>query len=417
MVVFLEHAWNVTSSLAPWLLLGTVVAGVLHVFLPPDFVSRHLGGGRLSDVLKATLLGVPMPLCSCAVIPAAVGLKKDGASDGASIGFLISTPQTGVDSIAVSAAFLGWPFALFKVVSAFLTGLIGGGIANIAGDGNTQVTPGTDACFEPPSEGARPTFRRLREVVHFAFGDLLYGIWKWLVIGIALSALISAFIPAGTLSDKAWATGWVGMLAMLAISLPLYVCATGSVPIAAALVAAGMSPGAALVFLMAGPATNVATLGAVYKTFGKRILAVYLGVLVAGSLLLGGLFDFVLAGPAGAHGGQTLAATHGTTSVLTSVSAGALILLLFWYALSDVRRRWPRESGLASAGGEPLTLTVTGMSCQNCVKHVTQALAQLASVRGVDVDLASGAVTVHGDGLEHAVLARTVEEAGYAVSG
>ncbi len=118
LLTYLENAWDVTLELAPWLLLGVVIAGILHVFMPQDFVRTHLGHSRFSHVVKACLFGVPMPLCSCGVIPAAAGLKKEGASNGATVGFLISTPQTGVDSFAVSAALLGWPFALVKVVAA-----------------------------------------------------------------------------------------------------------------------------------------------------------------------------------------------------------------------------------------------------------------------------------------------------------
>lgn len=413
MSAYIRHVWYVLESLAPWLLLGTLIAGVLHVFVPADFVNRHLGRRRLADVVKAALLGVPMPLCSCGVIPTAVGLKKDGASDGASIAFLISTPQTGVDSIAVSAAFLGWPFALFKVISAFVTGLLGGVLANLVGDGTAEAGPTPGATGRRSTRQPLSLTRSVREVFTFGFGDLLYGIWKWLVLGIALSALISVLIPAGSLSDKAWATGWLGMLAMLAVSLPMYVCATGSVPIAAALVSAGMSPGAALVFLMAGPATNVATLGAVYQTFGKRILGVYLSVLIVGSLLLGSLFDFVLAKPEAAQQAEAMA-SH-SPSALTALLGGALVLLLAWYAAGDLWRHWVGRSGTPDGSVEQMVLTVKGMSCQNCVRHVTQALEQLTAVSRAVVQLETGVVTVHGQGLEREALARAVSNAGYEV--
>ncbi|MCF7855135.1 MAG: permease, partial [Candidatus Pacebacteria bacterium] len=250
MIDYLSLAWQVTRQLAPWLLFGALVAGLLHVLLPPNFVQRHLGKGNFKNIVKASLFGVPMPLCSCGVIPAAIGLKKDGASDSATMGFLISTPQTGVDSIMVSAAFLGLPFALFKVVSAFVTGLIGGTITNIGISEKQRA--GTPAADKKESAPCRTISTCIRNLLEFAVNELLYPVWKWIAVGILISAAISFFLPENALAEKAWATGLAGMFLMLLISLPLYVCATASVPIVASLVHAGMPTGAALVFLMAG---------------------------------------------------------------------------------------------------------------------------------------------------------------------
>jgi uncharacterized membrane protein YraQ (UPF0718 family) len=292
---FLYHIWNISRELAPWLLLGLAVAGLLHVLLPTGFISRHLGHGRFASVFKASLFGVPLPLCSCGVIPAALGLRKDGASKGASVSFLISTPQTGVDSVAVTASLLGLPFALFKVFSAFVMGIAGGMLVNAA-------DPDSD---QPPSHSKTASKQHfphpISEAFRFSYFRLFHEIWLWLLIGIGISALITTLLPEGSLSNFAWASGISGMLIMLVIGLPLYVCATGSVPIAASLVAAGMPTGAALVFLMAGPATNVATVGAVIKTFGKKITGIYLAVIIAGSIGLGMLFNSLFAPIGGGH--------------------------------------------------------------------------------------------------------------------
>ncbi|HPM83129.1 MAG TPA: permease, partial [Candidatus Anammoximicrobium sp.] len=242
--------------------MGTLIAGLVHVLLSPGFIHRRLQGP--TGVLKAVGIGVPLPLCSCGVIPAGLGLKKDGASDGACIAFLISTPQTGVDSILVSGSFLGWPFALFKVVVAAVTGVAGGWLVDaLAGDRNGEHGSPVDA----------PASRRggVRELVAHGL-DIIRSIWLWLVFGVVVSAAINVFVPPSYLSGL----GSLGILpsavAALAISVPLYVCATASVPIAAALVAGGLPTGAALVFLIAGPATNVATIGAVYRRYGGRVL-------------------------------------------------------------------------------------------------------------------------------------------------
>jgi len=231
---------------------------------------------------------VPLPLCSCGVVPTALGLRKEGASKGATTAFMISTPQTGVDSLLVSTSFLGWPFALFKLAAAFVTGLVAGGLVNrfTESDGAFGEKPGTSG-EEAGGEG-------MRGVLRYSLFDLLAAIDIWIVAGVLAAALITTFIPPDYLAEQTWAHGIAGMLLVLAVSIPLYVCTTGSVPIAASLIAAGMPAGTALVFLMAGPATNVATLGAVYRALGVRVLAIYLGTVILMSILLGLGFDSLL---------------------------------------------------------------------------------------------------------------------------
>ncbi|MCA9710868.1 MAG: permease, partial [Myxococcales bacterium] len=252
----LLHAMgSVMLALAPWLLLGAAVAGLLHVLLPEGFVHRHFAGR--GGVVKAVALGVPLPLCSCGVIPAGLGLRRDGASPGASVGFLISTPQTGVDSMLVSASFLGWPFALLKVGAAVVTGVVGGWLTDAVHAQPEATAPGG-------SSGAAAMDRSLRGAVAHGL-DVLRTIWRWVLVGVVASAAIEVLVPPRVFAMLTGAGEVWALLTVLALSLPLYVCATASVPIAAALVAGGFPPGAALVFLMAGPATNVATLGAVYR--------------------------------------------------------------------------------------------------------------------------------------------------------
>lgn len=410
-MVYLENVWSVTKELAPWLLLGVVIAGVLHVFMPADFIRRHLGRKRFSNVLKACLFGVPMPLCSCGVIPAGAGLKRDGASNGATIGFLISTPQTGVDSFAVSGALLSWPFALFKVLAAFVTGLIGGVLMNAAeADGEPPAHGAAQAT--PPFDRNESMAARVKEVFSYGFLDLLRGIWLWIAVGIAVSALISTFLPTGSLAGHAWSEGIGGMLAMLVISTPLYVCATGSVPIAGALVQAGLSPGTALVFLMAGPATNAATFGAVLQILGRRALAIYLPVIVIGSMAFGLLFDWAL-DVESMTGGMAHALPH----IVHSGSAVILLALLAAFAVSDVRNKMmngaKKEATVKASDEETVVLCVEDMSCQHCVRTVAGALRSLSEVSDAVVDLESGTATVSGKGLDAEKMIRTLDQAGY----
>jgi len=380
-VTFFANLLQITLELAPWLLLGSAVAGGLHVGLPEGFVARHFRGR--GSVLLAVLLGVPLPLCSCGVIPAALGLKRDGASDGATIGFLISTPQTGVDSFLVSAAFLGWPFALFKVGSAALMGMVGGLLADW-GTSGTPAPPPAPTCVAPVRRG-------WRDGLHHAV-ELLRSIWAWLVLGVFVSAAITTWVPAYALSSLAAGGTWAALLLALVVSVPLYVCATASVPIAAALVGAGLPAGAALVFLMAGPATNVATLGAVGRGLGRRALGIYLGTIVVGSLGLAYLFGQWIP-LAGSHAGPH---DHGA-GVFSYAAAVVLVALLLAFAAADGVQWWAK---LRAPGPAALVVSVEGMSCQGCVRKLERTLREEPGISAVTVHLERpraeviGAITV-----------------------
>ncbi len=395
----LQAMWGISLELAPWLLLGTAVAGVLHVALPAGFVHRQLGG-RLG-VAKAVALGVPLPLCSCGVIPAGLGLRRDGASPGATVGFLISTPQTGVDSILVSASFLGWPFALFKLLSAAVTGLVGGWIAD-----GTKDVEAVVAADESVAASSSDRPRDLKEALAHAL-DVLRSIWRWIVFGVAASAAIETLVPDAFFSSLADRGALLPMLASLAVSLPLYVCATASVPIAASLVAGGLPGGAALVFLMAGPATNVATIGAIHRALGRRALTVYLATIIGGSLLSGWLFDSVLAADAVAapH-------VHGEQKWWAVASAVALLAGIGWFAVEDLKRFATRFG--ADSARPRFEVAVDGMTCNNCVSRLEKALRALDGVSSATVILEPGRAIVRGTTPEAAVLA-VVEGEGFTV--
>ncbi len=397
----LENVWKVLLELAPWLLLGTVVAGVLHVVLPPNWFARQLGG-RLG-VVKAVLLGVPLPLCSCGVIPVGLSLRQSGASRGSVVGFLVSTPQTGVDSIFVSAVMLGWPFAIFKVMSAAVTGLVAGWFVDVTETRGSQLPVASSNSPAPPRGTAASEF----------FGHvnmLLRSIWHWLVIGVILSALLSTYLPTDGLGWVADYGALPAMLLMLVISLPLYVCATASVPIAAALVVAGMPIGAALVFLMAGPATNVATVGAVYKTLGRRALVIYLLTIVVGSIAGGLLFESLVAAGAVVHPHD-----HESFYWLRAASAVALIALFVNYGATDLAAWRQRQMTKRVATHEnAIEVDVYGMTCQGCVSKLTKTLRSDPRARMVSVELSPGHATVVGD-LAADDVTQLIEQAGFGV--
>ena len=379
-MILLTAMWNVLLALAPSLLLGAVIAGALHVLLPPDLLSRQLRGR--AGVLKAVALGVPLPLCSCGVLPTGLGLRRDGASDGATIGFLISTPQTGVDSVLVSASFLGWPFALFKVLSAAVTGVVGGWIADLSG----PVEPTEEVS---PASCASASGRGLREGLEHGF-DLLRMIWRWLVVGILLSAAIEVLVP-NELFAQFGSLGPIGAaLAALLVALPLYVCATASVPIAAALVAGGMPTGAALVFLMAGPATNAATVGALYRAIGGRLLTIYLSVIIVGSIGFALAFDFLLGTNAAEH------AVHEHSSAWWELGLAILLCgFIGWFAAEDLRR-WARLRRETPSNSTTLEVAVAGMSCEGCVRNLETTLLASEKIEAAEVFLEPPHAVVHG---------------------
>ena len=390
---FGDEVWEVLLELSPWLLVGMVVAGLLHGLLPKDFIRRQLQGPM--GVLKSVILGIPLPLCSCGVIPAGLGLKEDGASDGSSLAFLIATPQTGVDSVLVSAGMLGWPFALFKVFTAAITGIVGGLLADQVGGAPEKISHhahdhgnhhGHDQSHSHDSDSSRSIGGMVSHAV-----DVLRSIWRWLVFGALISALITVALPEGSLSMLEGGGGILAALSMLLISAPLYVCATASVPIAASLVAGGMPTGAALVFLMAGPATNVATIGAIYRGFGTRILGVYLGTIIIGSIGFAMTFDWIL--DAGVVQGVE-AHEHGAAWWAVG-STVVLLGLMAWFALQELRSFF-RKVTQAPADGTQRVYEVSGMSCTSCVNKLDGALRKIDGVNFVEVKLDPQQVIVGG---------------------
>jgi hypothetical protein len=273
--------WVTMTEMSPYLLFGFLVAGILSVFISANFVERHLGSkGRwgLGPVIKASLFGVPLPLCSCGVIPVAMSLRKHGASRGASISFLLSTPQTGVDSLFVTYSLLGPIFAIIRPLIAFITGIIGGvavhGFAEGFKDDQTaEKEPAAEQCQDPCCKDKKAA--KLPRIFKHGFVTLPRDIGKPMLAGLIVAALIAALVPDDFFAEKI-GTGFGAMVLMLFLGIPVYVCATASVPVAAVLIAKGLSPGAAMVFLMTGPATNAAAFATIWKIMGSRTAVIYL---------------------------------------------------------------------------------------------------------------------------------------------
>ncbi len=289
--------WNLFCEMAPYLFLGFVVAGLLNAYIPTEKIEQHLGGKGFLPVIKASLFGVPLPLCSCGVIPVCASLRQQGASKGAVTSFIISTPQTGVDSILVTYSLLGWVFALLRPVAAFFSGVLGGFLVD-ALDGKRGNDTGAngpcacDKCAVPPS--SKPARGAWHRMLSHAFVELPREIAMPLLIGTVIAGIISAILPDDIFA-RFLGQGFTPLLLMALMGIPVYVCATASVPLAAALILKGVSPGAALVFLMTGPATNAASVAALRKSIGTRATAIYMGTVGVTAILLGLAVDTWLA--------------------------------------------------------------------------------------------------------------------------
>ncbi len=295
----LTQCWEILVESAPYILFGFFAAGVLKALVPAAAVARHLGKKNAASVFKASLFGIPLPLCSCGVIPAAIGLRKQGASKGASAAFLVSVPETGVDSVAITWALLDPVMTVVRPVASFVTATVTGLMINLLPeDANKSTNSGNrkdENCGcaaagkgDHVSSTMPPLGQRLRNGLSYAFGDLLGDIGRWLLLGIGIAGIIAYFVPE-TFFTRYFENEMLSLLIMLVVGIPLYICASASTPVAAALVLKGLSPGAALVFLLAGPATNAATITVVTRYFGKAATAVYLGSIAFCSLALGWL--------------------------------------------------------------------------------------------------------------------------------
>ncbi len=324
---------------APWLLLGFAVAGVIKAWVPEDLLASQLGKPGLGSTVKAALIGAPLPLCSCGVIPAAMGLRRSGASKGATTAFLISTPETGVDSVSVSYALLGPFMALIRpiaaVSSAIAAGILVGRDQEIGGSAAVEETTCCSKSANAPTQSA-PWRQRLFAAWRFTFVDLLQDISKWLLIGLGCAALIKTFVPQEFLLQ--WGDGLLAFIVMAAIGVPMYICATASTPIAAGLLFSGVSPGAVLVFMLVGPATNIATVALVKRELGRRALYAYLGSVVGVGFAFGYLTNALAANLGLAFVAQPELAMAMTHSWLGYSAAALLALLMLRSMLSSWSR-------------------------------------------------------------------------------
>ncbi len=310
---FFNNLFLLASAMSFFILIGLIIAGVLKQIIPDNFVSKHLGKSSFGSVIKAAIFGAPLPVCSCSVIPFAKSLHKEGASKGAVESFLISAPITGVDSILATYSVFGWFFTIYRVVTSLIIAISVGVLENIFGVKEKKPTiakfslnvaqkPTLNVNFTKESSccsggsccgSSKEKSFSIKGVFNYAFNTLFSDIAKSILIGLVLGAIFTTFIPKEVLTTL-FENRWLSYIGVILVAIPLYVCATSSLPIAAAFLLGGMTPGAAFIFLSAGPATSTVTMGVVASMFGKRSLFIYVGVIAILSIIFGALLDNLL---------------------------------------------------------------------------------------------------------------------------
>ncbi len=372
LTLFLNALVDLSNAKAPYILFGLIFAGILHELVPDTIVKNHLGKDSVWSVIKATIFGIPLPVCSCGVLPLAISIKKSGASNGSTLSFLISTPITGVDSILATYGMFGWAFTIYRVITSIIISIISGILANFYGEKEEELVKDVKPVFSitrPTVLGQgvmsfsvsqapkalvieekdccsslsveKKSFTNLiQDAFVYAFGKLLSDIASPLLVGLILGAFIAIAIPEN-LSILLLEYSWLSYIIVIAIAVPMYVCATASLPIAAGLILAGVTPGAAFVFLSAGPATNTVTIGVVKKMLGTRTLYIYLGTIIIGSVLFGFGLDYILSGV----DVKDLVHIHEEVSLIAMISSVVLWTFVLYYMLKPYLNKKDESDG------------------------------------------------------------------------
>ena len=415
-VRYIEEFIDLSLEMAPWLLLGFIFAGILHVYMPKGSIRKYMGGKNLKSVFYASLLGIPLPLCSCGVIPTGIAFHKEGASKGSTVSFLISTPQTGVDSILATYSLLGLPFAILRPIVAFFSGIFGGAITNSVTRNDLDEKIGNSPNLNSEEIESNGKFKTM---LKYAFHDFLMDIAKWLVIGLAVAALIAVLLPNDFFVSYLH-NEFLSMLIVLAASIPLYVCATGSIPIAAVLMIKGLSPGAALVFLMAGPATNAATMAVIGKAINKKTLFVYLGSIVGSAMLFGWLTNQFLPREWFTFALDHVGHEHELLPYWLKISSAILLALLI---LNGYFRKYlikSKQDTILPDMSDQITsmkISVTGMTCNHCKKSAENSVSGIQGIKRVIADPSKSEVYIEGDNINLDDVRKHIEDVGFSYHG
>ena len=411
---FLSQTLLLFIEISPYLILGFFFAGLLHTVLGESYVRKHFSKSGMWSTIKAAIFGIPLPVCSCAVIPLAESLRKEGASKSSTMAFLVSTPSSGIDSIMATYALMGPVYALFRPIASFFSGILVGIVTHFKGDkeaGNLAELPA-----EPEAAGKKTAIRRdlkatIKEIFTYGFNVIPAEIAKSLLIGVIIGGAIAALVPEDFGAGILMGSPILNYVVILLISIPLYVCATGSIPIAAALITKGVLPGAAMALLIAGPATNSVTISFVYKKMGKRVTGYYIFSIIAVAVTAGLLFDAFFIGHI-ADIRYNAAGHQGHLPQIIRIACPLIMAYIFIntkYNLNPMRL-FRRNT---MAGKNIHTITVPDMTCGHCKMKISRSLEQMPELQSLSIDLAGKEVTIESEAQRDLFLDRIKKE-GYS---
>lgn len=415
LIRYVNEFIHLSMEMAPWLLIGFLFAGILHVYMPEGSVRRIMGGKNVKSVVYAAILGIPLPLCSCGVIPTGISFYKEGAAKGATVSFLISTPQTGVDSILATYSLLGLPFALLRPVVAFFSGILGGITTNLTDTSSKEPIQSNDNL----SEEARNKAGKFMTMINYAFYEFLMDIAKWLLVGLGIAALISMLLPEDFFTSYIQ-NELLSMFIVLLASIPIYVCATGSIPIAAVLIMKGLSPGAALVFLMAGPATNAATMAVIGKAIDKKTLVIYMGTIISSAIFFGYLTNLLLPREWFTKmPGMMMNHEHELIPLWLQLVSAIILggLILMGYIRKYTTKKNNQAPIIMDNQLKNIKVKVGGMTCNHCKANVEKNLLKLAGIETVIANPETLEVHIQGNAPDVDKIRDTVEDIGYEFGG
>ena len=411
MLLFLREMWGLCLEMAPYLLLGMLVSGLISIFIDSSFIFKHIGQKNAGSVLKSTLFGIPLPLCSCGVIPVAATLRESGASKGATVSFLVSTPQTGVDSIFLTYGMLGPMFALFRPLAALASGFFSGiVINNFDHDMHHHLSESDN---DPKTKDS--LHKRIISGVKYGFLTLPADIVIPLTQGLVVAAAIAILIPPQFIAEHFSSSNLIQYTVMLAVSLPIYVCATASIPIAVVLMAKGITPGAAFIFLMAGPATNASSIAVIKNILGKRTLYHYLVLIAFTAISFGYILDNFLTvtlPDMSSHTHHHVMDDYG--SIILSVIFLVILVNAYFYRSNSESTDSTDIENIIDNDQEKIAITVDGMTCSHCKESVESAIYSFSGVASASVDLLTGNVIVVGSGLDETALKEKITAKGFS---
>ena len=409
--IFILEIWKLCLEMAPFLMLGMFVSGIISIFVDSRFILKHIGSNNFSSILKSTVMGIPIPLCSCGVIPVAATLREAGASKGSTVSFLVSTPQTGIDSIFLTYGMLGPVFAIFRPLAAFISGLFSGMVINHLDDDVHHHLENSDNM----TSEKKSFIDKVRSGIKYGFLTLPADIVVPLSQGLIIATLIAMFIPPDLIAGYFSSSLYVLYFLMLAVSLPLYVCATASIPIAVVLMSKGIPAGAVFVFLMAGPATNASSIAVIKNILGTRTLYQYLTLISLTAIVFGAILDsfFNIILP----GMDNITHVHGDDGLYSIFLTIIFLLILansYRYSIKGSNQGDTEiKDSIDQSVDNKTSFEVGGMTCSHCKESVENAVKSCSGVQSVSVDLLTGLVQVGGSGFDDRAIQDKIKSIGF----